>query len=277
MPRRSQDDDDDLTAADRKAIADIRRQIDEEFGPLEPALPLAPAPPPPALPRPERSRRSVPMPRPRVRKRTPAAPLFLLGALVGGVVGGITGSTTTLLWLLYLDAGVARAPAVSRERGPTVEGQPAAAARQPRQDVGALDAALNGWLEATKAGDVETQMRFYPNRVPVYYTWRNVTREAVRAEKQRVFGDATRLEITTETPTIELAGDGDSAVSRFRKRYVIEGPSVRRRGVVLQELRWERTPDGWRIVGERDAEVLSPSASVGPGPPKRGGTIEPAR
>jgi hypothetical protein len=92
-----------------------------------------------------------------------------------------------------------------------------------------------------------------------------------------VFGAATRLEITTDVPIVELADGGRSAVSRFRKRYVIEGPVVRRRGEVLQELRWARTPEGWRIVGERDAEVLTPSASVGPDRAKPGGTIDPAR
>jgi hypothetical protein len=92
-----------------------------------------------------------------------------------------------------------------------------------------------------------------------------------------VFGAATRLEISTDTPTTELIDDGTRAVSRFRKRYVIEGPRLRRRGEVLQELRWARTADGWRIVSERDAEVLTPSASVGPERRRRGGTIDPAR
>jgi ketosteroid isomerase-like protein len=276
MPRRSPQDDDDLTDADRRAIADIRRDLDREFGPLEPAAPLAPEPPRASPPMPKRSRPSAPMPRPRVLGRTPGATLFLLGALVGGTVGGVTGSTTALLWLLYADDRPARAPAVSTDRGTTVPRAPAAV-REPRRDVAALESAVNGWLQATKAGDIETQMRFYPVRVPVYYTWRNVAREAVHAEKRRVFGAATRLEITTDTPTLELAGDGDTAVSRFRKRYHIEAPSGRRRGEVLQELRWARTPDGWRIISERDVEVLSPSASVGPDPAKRGGTIEPAR
>lgn len=223
------------------------------------------------------------------------APLFLVGTLLGGAVGGVTGGLTTLMWLQYADDPASRASAPATERRaplPSTEGRtstppiergtarteesPAAATREPRADAG-LEAALNEWLEATKAGDIERQMRFYAARVPVYYTWRNVTQQAVRAEKVRVFGGVTRLEITTDAPTIEVADGGDSAVSRFRKRYVIEGPSVRRRGEVLQELRWLRTRDGWRIVSERDAEVLVPSASVGPGTARRGGTIDRAR
>jgi hypothetical protein len=178
------------------------------------------------------------------------------------------------MWHQYADDGGGRAPVV--DRGAAVSENPAAA-RQPLPDSAALQSALNDWLEATRAGDIERQMRFYPARVPVYYTWRDVTRQAVREEKLRVFGAATRLEIATDPPTVELADGGRTAISRFRKRYVIEGPVVRRRGEVLQELRWARTPDGWRIVAERDAEVLTPSASVGPDRPKRGGTIDRAR
>jgi ketosteroid isomerase-like protein len=284
MPRRAPESGDDFTEEDRRAIDEIRRELDAEFGPLERPAPLTVELPPV----------SAAVSRGRRRQRVRAVPLFLLGALVGGAVGGITGGLTALLWRHHADVRGVRAPAHSsdrgaaapssargaspgsRERGAAVTDSPAAATPDARPEV-ALESALNDWLAATKAGDVETQMRFYPARMPVYYTWRNVTRQAVRTEKDRVFGAATRLEITTDIPTVEMAADGASAVSRFRKRYVIEGPNIRRRGEVLQELRWTRTPDGWRIVVERDAEVLSPSASVGPGRASRGGTIDPAR
>ena len=260
MPRRPQPDD-DYTEADRRAIAEIRRKLDAEFGPLEPAEPLMAEPPPPPRPR-----------RPRRADGGRAALLFLLGALVGGATGGITGSTTALLWLEYLERRPDGAAVSSADAARVASDSPAAAAREPRSDRTALDAALNAWLEATKAGDIERQMQFYPDRVPVYYTWRNVSRQAVREEKRRVFGAATRLEISTDVPTTELGDQG--AVSRFRKRYVIEGPTVRRRGEVVQELRWARTPDGWRIVSERDAEVVTPRR---PELPRRSGTIGPTR
>lgn len=276
MPRRPQHGDDDFTDADRRAIDEIRRELDAEFGPLEPVGSLAVEASP-------ASTSPAPAPRPRGRPRAGAraVPLFLLGALVGGAVGGVTGGMTTLLWLHYADDRPVRAPALSSDRGASVpsseRGAAAAATRELLPDIAAVESALSDWLEAMKAGDIEAQMRFYPAHVPVYYTWRDVTRQAVRTEKVRVFGAATRLEIVTDTPTVELAADGESAISRFRKRYVIEGPNVRRRGEVMQELRWARMLDGWRIVAERDAEVLAPGASVGPGTAKRGGTIDPAR
>ena len=249
---------DDLSAEERRAIAEIRRELDAEFGPLEPAESLR------VEPTATRAGR---------RGRAGSVALFLLGTILGGAVGGATGALTTLLWLRSADEPPTRSAAA-------VDAPAAAARESPRESPpnhSEVVAALNAWLEATRAGDVDGQMRFYPARVPVYYTWRNVTRAAVREEKVRVFGTATRLEIATDTPSVELADDGRRAVVRFRKRYLIEGPVVRRRGEVLQELEWARMPDGWRIVGERDAEVLDTGASVGPERSSAGGTIDRAR
>jgi hypothetical protein len=245
MPRGS--DDSDLTEHDRHAIARIRRQLDAEFGALEEARPLDPRESrlPPPSPGRLAGRPSLASGRPRrpAPRRPRAAVLFLLGALVGGIAGGAAGAITAVRWL---------EPDATRARGTSGREAGAATARES-----GLGAALDEWLDATKRGDVERQMRYYPARVPVYYTWRNVGREAVRDEKLKVFGAATRLEIATGAPEIQLADGGRSALARFRKRYVIEGPVVRRRGEVVQELSWVRTRDGWRIVGERDAEVLS--------------------
>jgi ketosteroid isomerase-like protein len=43
---------------------------------------------------------------------------------------------------------------------------------------------------------------------------------------------------------------------RFRKKYAIEGGGEDRSGEVVQELRWRRTADGWKIVSERDLHVI---------------------
>jgi hypothetical protein len=238
MPRGT--DDPGFTETDRRAIAEIRRQLDAEFGTLEEPKALS-------------SREPIHRRRPG-RTRPHGTVVFLLGALVGGIAGGAAGAFTAVRWL-GPDAGLASTPPRS-----AVEERAAAASPGSTRvsESTALDAALREWLEATRRGDVERQMRYYPARVPVYYTWRDVGRDAVRDEKLKVYGAATRLEIATGTPAVEVTDGGRSALARFRKRYVIEGPVIRRRGEVVQELRWVRMPDGWRIVAERDAEVLSP-------------------
>ena len=281
------DDRDGLTEAERRAIDKIRRELDDEFGQLEPPLPLSDDDTPPgredapvrdAPPRAEPSRREyAPREAEAARPRTPLRPavaygpitrrdvarrprrrrgvsVFLLGALVGGLAGGVAGGAAAMLWERYVD-DLGLLPGLGTTERPVTE-TPSAATAEPNPESVTVQTALSTWLDATRRGDIDRQMDFYPSRVPVYYTWRDVSRDAVRDEKMKVFGSATRLEITTDVPTVELVDGGRSAIARFRKRYVIEGPVVRR-GEVVQELRWARLAGGWRIVSERDAEVLA--------------------
>lgn len=127
----------------------------------------------------------------------------------------------------------------------------------PEETQAALRGALNEWLAATNSRDIERQMKFYGRSVNAFYLSRNASREAVRAEKARVFGSANVVDVQAGTPEIKLSPDGSTATMRFRKRYQIEGQSGGRRGEVLQELRWRRTGDGWRIVSERDLRVIN--------------------
>jgi ketosteroid isomerase-like protein len=121
-----------------------------------------------------------------------------------------------------------------------------------------LRGALDGWVAATNARDVQRQMQFYGQTLDSFYLSRNASREAVREEKARLFGAASAVDVRADAPDIRLGRDGRTAVMRFRKRYQIGGAAggTGRSGEVLQELRWRRTPNGWKIVGERDLRVL---------------------
>ena len=286
-----------LSDADLRAIADIRRELDAEFGPLPDAsVPDEPVPEPvrdEPVPDEPLSDAHADLPRSRTstrRRRRLTARSTRRGVIIAFVLGTLAG--TGLGWLA---AGVwhSRSPAetphaarpatdpdgttanpgtIAANPG-TTAASPGTTAASPRttaaspgtsaspaaavDEVAALHDALDEWIAATVRGDIPAQMRFYPARVPVYYTRRDVPRDAVRAEKLKVFGGARTFTITTDTPKIELLDDHVTAVTRFRKRYVIEGPGVRRRGEVLQELHWMRTADGWLIVGERDARVIA--------------------
>lgn len=128
-------------------------------------------------------------------------------------------------------------------------------ARSPSDDE-ALTAALGDWVAATNAQDIERQMGFYAERLHTYYRRRNVTSGFVRNEKADVFAKARKVEIRAGVPEIEYGGDNLSARMRFRKTYLIDGGPGARRGEVIQELFWRHTKNGWKIVGERDAEVI---------------------
>jgi hypothetical protein len=120
----------------------------------------------------------------------------------------------------------------------------------------ALRAALDEWVRATNERDIARQMEFYAPTLEAFYLTRNVPRSAVRAEKQRVFARASVIDVRAEAPEIVLGDAGRTAVMRFRKQYEIANGAQSRRGEVVQELRWRRTPAGWKITSERDVRVL---------------------
>ena len=116
--------------------------------------------------------------------------------------------------------------------------------------------ALDDWVAATNSRDVGGQLAHYAPRLTSFYLSRDVPREAVRAEKVRAFGGADSVEISIADPQIRVARDGRTAVLRFRKQFIIKSAGQRRSGEVLQELRWARTPAGWKITSERDLQVI---------------------
>lgn len=129
---------------------------------------------------------------------------------------------------------------------------PAAGARPAGGEEEALHAALGSWIDATNARDIGRQMEFYDARLDAYYLSRGTPAAAVRAEKVRVFNRARSVEVRAGAPAVRFSPDGRTATMRFRKSYQIDGA----RGEVVQELRWRRAPDGWKIVSERDVRVI---------------------
>jgi ketosteroid isomerase-like protein len=145
---------------------------------------------------------------------------------------------------------------------------PSGSARpQPRPAIGlgpggagsgrsAAEDALDDWLEATNGRDIDGQMRHYMSELRAYYLARNAPRNLVRAEKNKVFSGVRSVDIRAREPEIIFQEAGQVAVMRFVKEYRITGRSGAKSGAVVQELRWRRTPQGWRIFSERDVRVL---------------------
>jgi ketosteroid isomerase-like protein len=160
-------------------------------------------------------------------------------------------------WDIFDDAQLARqtgkrndadnSPVIVPETASTrVEGNKAAALRD----------ALNEWIGATNARDIEKQMSFYMPQLKAFYLARNASRNSVRAEKNRVFAAAKSIDVRAEEPEIIFQDGGQMAIMRFRKKYSIQNGAQSRSGVVIQELRWQQTGGGWRIFSERDVKVV---------------------
>jgi ketosteroid isomerase-like protein len=165
-------------------------------------------------------------------------------------------------WDIYGEAQAAREAREAREDvdasvAARPRTQPAAATTGAEGvEAAALREALDEWVAATNARDIEKQMSFYATPVKAFYLARNVSRAFVREEKARVFASAQVIDIRAEGPEIIFRDGGRTAIMRFRKMYRIENGSRSQRGAVVQELRWQRAGGGWKIFSERDIRVI---------------------
>lgn len=154
-------------------------------------------------------------------------------------------------WELYSEAQVA-ASAVATP-SPAPDASPSAG---DTSDGAVLRQALIEWISATNNRNIDKQMAFYVPRLRAYYLTRNTSRAFVREEKARVFANASLIDIRAEEPEIIFQDGGRTAIMRYRKKYRVDNGPRSRRGNVIQELRWQREGQEWRIFSERDIKVL---------------------
>jgi ketosteroid isomerase-like protein len=125
-----------------------------------------------------------------------------------------------------------------------------------KNDNEVLTAALSKWIAATNSRDINKQMSFYAPKLSTFYRLRDVSKSTVRREKVNLFAQARKVNIRMSEPKIRYSGNDRKATMRFRKVYSIDDGRKGRRGEVIQELVWEKTKDGWKLISERDVQVI---------------------
>jgi serine/threonine protein kinase len=125
----------------------------------------------------------------------------------------------------------------------------------PRDAREELSGALDSWIAATNARDLNRQMSFYAPTLNAFYQKRDISQAAVRAEKSRLFSQISSIDVKASSPEIRVSDDGRNAVMRFHKRWDFVGAQSSS-GEVVQELGWRKTDAGWKIVSERDVQVI---------------------
>jgi serine/threonine-protein kinase len=120
----------------------------------------------------------------------------------------------------------------------------------------ALRSSVDSWLGAHNGRNLTQVTNFYMPTVSVFYLTENTTRAAVRAEKARLFQEPGMSIRRSGDPQITFGQDGNTATTVFRKSYTRGGASQQQSGEVLQEIIWQKTNRGWKIISERDLRVI---------------------
>ncbi|MDX6271178.1 MAG: hypothetical protein QOD28_2401 [Acidobacteriota bacterium] len=149
----------------------------------------------------------------------------------------------------------APSPAATPNASPQPTVAPHATVAEEKERV-ALRSAIDSWLAAHSTRNLTQVTNFYMPNVSAFYLTQNTTRAAVRAEKARLFREPNMSIRRTGDPQITFGQDGSTATTTFRKSYSRGDASRPQSGEVLQEIVWQKTNRGWKIISERDLRVI---------------------
>ncbi|HEY0100819.1 MAG TPA: serine/threonine-protein kinase [Pyrinomonadaceae bacterium] len=195
---------------------------------------------------------------------------FALAALLVALLYAWRGRTTDQVAVTNPDAAPSPVATPSASTEATPESSPSAApSSSPPQPAVAVDApvaaekeraalrsTVDSWLAAHNTRNLSQLTNFYMRNVSAFYRTQNTSRAAVRAEKARLFKESALSIKRTSDPQITLAPDGRTATMLFNKSYSRGAAGNADSGEVLQEIVWQKTNRGWKIISERDLRVI---------------------
>lgn len=147
-------------------------------------------------------------------------------------------------------------PANATTRGGTTAARSAARGAGGEDEVREV---LDDWVAAAAAGNVGRLMAFYAPELEAFYGRRDVKSSSLRAELNRLYGRAEKVEARIlGEPRISFEEGGRVALVRLRLGYSVEGKGRKtRRGEVTQRLRLVKADGAWKISGQRGENMLS--------------------
>ncbi|HEX8287274.1 MAG TPA: hypothetical protein VF556_04725 [Pyrinomonadaceae bacterium] len=113
---------------------------------------------------------------------------------------------------------------------------------------------VNSWVSLTQSRNINAYMNLYAPTVD-YYNRRGVSSSAIRADKQRAFGNYDSIEMNISNLNVTTDASGESATAVFDKEWVFEGDASYSAGKVQSQLQLKKINGQWLITSERDLKV----------------------
>ncbi|HLL72275.1 MAG TPA: protein kinase [Pyrinomonadaceae bacterium] len=155
---------------------------------------------------------------------------------------------------IQAEATPAASPDATQSPSPQSSVEPPAVASEKERD--AIRSTVDSWIAAHNERNLNGVTNFYMPNVSAFYLAQKTSRAAVRAEKARLFREPGVSLKRTSDPQITFAPDGRIATTLFRKSYSRGSAAQPQSGEVVQEIIWQKTNRGWKIISERDLRVL---------------------
>lgn len=137
---------------------------------------------------------------------------------------------------------------------PSATPQPTPAATDTSSARREVMAALNGWTETMKQGDLEGHMAYYADTLHTYYLQSNYSASRVRANVAKAFSKYETFDVKLSNMQIEIDPSGTSAIATFDKTFTFSGATTYS-GSGLNRFWLEKIGGRWRITGEKDLKT----------------------
>ena len=113
---------------------------------------------------------------------------------------------------------------------------------------------LDSWAKAIESGDFNGHLSYYADTLDYYYRSRGLSKNQVRADKQRAFASFDEIKFNISNVRVTPEG-GDRASVVYDKEWVFENAERTTEGKVQSQLALQKIGGRWLIVGERDLKV----------------------
>jgi len=114
---------------------------------------------------------------------------------------------------------------------------------------------VQDWAESLESGNLNAHLNNYADRLDYYYNSRNVGIAAVRADKQRAFGQFDDFHVEISNLRVTPDASGEKATAVFDKEWEFEGEENRNKGKAQSQLQLTKIGNAWRVTGEKDLKV----------------------
>jgi predicted lipid-binding transport protein (Tim44 family) len=115
-----------------------------------------------------------------------------------------------------------------------------------------VQAALNGWAETVRSGNLEEHIKYYADVLDVYYNATNVDRSRVRDDREAAFAKYSSMDMQVANINIEIDQTGTRATATFDKTFDFRNEEQSFNGSGLNRFWFTKTGGRWRITGEKE-------------------------
>jgi ketosteroid isomerase-like protein len=121
-------------------------------------------------------------------------------------------------------------------------------------------AVVNIWAETLRRRDLENNLRLYAERVSPFYTSNGVSREQVRANRQKMFASYPSIDVRLDNFAVEINQPGTEATVYYDNTYDWKGGAQPVSGKSRNVLILSKVGPQWLISGEKHIQTYYETA-----------------